>query len=129
MADSISTYALSVTREVHVTSQDIDDIMATALDSITYWCGRAKVKGNRRLGKYASEQISRGGTLILYDAESDDRWNLTLEKFLHGLEIALEQGVGIGLEERDGLLCVGDYDGEAADAIVQFALFREVVFS
>lgn len=128
MADSISTYALSVTREVHVTSQDIDDIMATALDSIAYWCGSSKVKG-KYLGKYASDQISRGGTLILYDAESADRWNLTLEKFLHGLELALEQGIGIGLEVTDGLLYVGDYDGEAADAIVQLALFGKVVFS
>lgn len=128
MADSISTYALSVTREVHVTSQDIDDIMATALDSIAYWCGGSKIKG-KYLGKYASEQISHGGTLILYDAESDDRWNLTLEKFLHGLELALEQGIGIGLEVRDDSLYISDCDGEAADAIVQLALFGEVVFS
>ena len=44
--------------------------MATALDGgITYWCNKAEVIGGY-LGEYASDQISRGGKLKLYDYEA-----------------------------------------------------------
>ena len=55
--------------------------MSMALEGgITYWCGQAKVKG-KYLGDYGSEQISRGGTLYLYDNEDDSEYELTPEKF------------------------------------------------
>ena len=51
--------------EVNLSQQDIDDIMVTALEGgINYWCRRAKVVGEY-LGEAASDQISRGGSLIL----------------------------------------------------------------
>lgn len=128
MANVTDTYALSVIREVHVTSRDIDDIMVMALDSIGYWCDRIEVLGEQ-LGRYASDQISRGGSIILHDAESGDKWELTLDKFLHGVELALEQGVGIGLEVTEGLLYICDFDEYVTDVIVQLALFGKVVFS
>ena len=54
-------------KKVKYTQENIDDIMSMALEGgITYWCGQAKVKG-KYLGNYGSEQISRGGTLYLYD--------------------------------------------------------------
>lgn len=49
---------------VNISQKDIDDIMYTALDSITYWCREAEVVG-KYLGEYASDQISRGGSLIV----------------------------------------------------------------
>lgn len=50
---------------VTLTQQDIDDIMASALDGgICYWCRMAEVVGEY-LGEYASDQISLGGSLIL----------------------------------------------------------------
>ncbi len=61
--------------------KDIDDIMCAALEGgITYWCSRAEVVGEY-LGEYASEQISKGGELRLYDCESDEVYTLTLDKF------------------------------------------------
>lgn len=108
--------------------EDIDDIMVTALEGgITYWCGKAEVVGGY-LGKYASEQISRGGTLRLHDAESSDVWDLTRDKFIEGFKRWLEDG-----SSETGVL-IGDevdtsaIDAECADAIVQFALFGEVTF-
>lgn len=109
-------------------SEDIDDIMCAALEGgITYWCDRAEVVG-KRLGEYASEQISRGGTLRLYDAESCDVWELTCDKLIEGFKCWLEAG------SSDTGVLIGDevdtsaIDAECADAIVQFALFGEVVF-
>ena len=51
---------LFVRRSVNVSEQDIDDILCTAFEGgITYWCDSVRVVGNY-LGKYASDQISRG---------------------------------------------------------------------
>lgn len=111
---------------VNLTKQDIDDIMAVALDGgITYWCRKAKVVGEY-LGEYASDQISRGGSLILYDAESSDKWELTLEKFLNGVKLYFDDGCHVQIE--DGCIDPGDVDANDADCIIQFALFGEVVF-
>ena len=115
--------------EVNLTQQDIDDIMATASEGgINYWCRKAEVVGEY-LGKYASEQISRGGALILHDAESDDKWGLTLEKFLNGVKLWLQNKEDrYGAAKTDGTFDTWNIDAEMADMIVQYALFGEVVF-
>ena len=61
---------LKVEMVLVVTQEDIDDIICGALDGgINYWCYKAEVVENNYLGEYASEQISRGGSLNLYDSE------------------------------------------------------------
>lgn len=124
----METYNIEINKKYEVTSQDIDDIMATALDSISYWCRKAKVVGEY-LGEYASDQISRGGSLILYDAESNDCWELNLENLLHGIEKAIEDNWFDDYGWYDnGVLYTTEIDGEVADVIVQLALFDDVVF-
>ena len=118
------TIKCGVTAEI--STQDIDDIMVTALEGgICYWCDEAEVVGDY-LGEYSSDQISRGGKLILHDAESSDKWELTREKFLAGLKMYVENG---------GADCVVDecidpaeIDADGADSIIQYALFGELVF-
>lgn len=114
--------------KVHLTCEDVDAIMCSALDAIGYWCRRAQVAGEY-LGEYASEQISRGGALTLYDAESSDKWTLDLEKFLNGVKLWLQNGGDrYGALQKDGTLDTGEIDGEMADMIVQYALFGEIVY-
>ena len=43
---------------VHVTKEDIDDIMAAALDAIGYWCDMVDIVENAYLGSYASDQVA-----------------------------------------------------------------------
>lgn len=115
--------------KVCLTCEDVDDIMCSALDAIGYWCRRAQVVGEY-LGEYASEQISRGGALTLYDAESSDKWTLDLEKFLNGVKLWLQNGDDrYGALQGDGTLDTGEIDGEMSDMIVQYALFGEIVFA
>lgn len=125
----MENYNIEVNKKYTVTPQDIDDIMVTVLEGgINYWCRKAEVVGEY-LGEYASDQISRGGSLILYDAESSDNWELNLEKLLDGIQKAIEDNwfsdydwyVGGGLD------CC-QIDGDVADVIVQLALFDEIVF-
>ena len=72
--------------EVVVTGENIDDILATALEGgINYWCDRAEVVGDY-LGDFASEQISRGGQLKLFDFEAEEVYLLTKEKLIDGIK-------------------------------------------
>ena len=112
--------------EVNLTQQDIDDIMVAALEGgINYWCREAEVVGEY-LGEYASDQISRGGSLILHDAESSDKWELTRDKFLSGVKLYFEHGCEVPVE--DNAIDTYDIDACAADSIVQYALFGKLVF-
>lgn len=123
------TYVVRPEIEAKLTDQDIDDIMVGALEGgINYWCREAEVVGDY-LGEYASDQISRGGKLILHDAESNDKWELDLEKFLNGVKLWLQNGDDqYHALQKDGTIDCCEIDGEMADLIVQYALFGEVVF-
>ena len=125
----MSVFRIKITSEIRLSQVDIDDIMSTALEGgINYWCRKAKVVGEY-LGEYASEQISRGGTLKLYDAESDDVWELTLDKFLKGFKLWIELGYDeYGSYDYEGNVDTGQIDAEGADCIIQLALFDEIIF-
>ena len=110
-----------------VSLQDVDDIMCSAIEGgISYWCSEAEVVG-KYLGAYAHEQISRGGTLLLHDAEENKKYVLTMEKFLSGLKLFLANRPD--LVNEHGRLDTGDIDAVCADCIVQLALFGELVFA
>lgn len=117
----------SITIKITFTDSDIDDIMATALEGgITYWCSAVEVVGEY-LGEYASDQISRGGELILCDDEAGEKFKLTKEKFIDGIEIYLAT-IGCNCFVVDGMVDSSMVDAESADGIVQCALFGEIVY-
>ncbi len=119
-------YKISASVTAKVLDEDIDDIMVTALEGgINYWCKRAEVVGEY-LGEYASEQISRGGELCLYDSESDDVYTLTLDKFLRGLATYISGCYDIAVDS--GRVDPGQIDAEGADCIIQYALFDDVIY-
>ncbi len=111
--------------EVNLTRRDIDGIMSTALDSISYWCFKVEVVGEY-LGEYASEQISRGGMLKLYDIETGEKYWLDRNKFLTGVKLYFEQSCHVRVEDQRIDPC--DIDCSDADCIIQFALFGEVMY-
>lgn len=112
--------------EIVLTNEDIDDIMCAALEGgITDWCGRAEVVGEY-LADYASDQISRGGSLALYDIETGEEFILTKEKFINGFKKFIEDGRSDLIS--DGALATWNIDSSDADTIVQYALFDKVVY-
>ena len=120
-------HTVSATISFDVSGQDIDDIMSSALDGgITYWCGKAEVV-DEYLGEYASDQISRGGSLKLYDIEDGTVFELTLEKFLNGLRLWVENIRSFALAFANRLE-IDEIDAVSADVIVQYALFGEIVY-
>ena len=125
--NKVTRHGISVVINFVVSDEDIDDIMSAALDGgVTYWCGRAEVVGEY-LGEYASEQISQGGALKLRDIEGDGIFELTLDKFLVGLRLWIENERAFELTSA-GRLDVGQIDAVAADTIVQYALFNDIVY-
>ena len=117
---------LKVEMNIPVMLEDIDDIMVAALEGgITYWCDCAKVQGDY-LGEYASDQIGRGGILLLHDMEEDEWQTLTHEKFMRGLKMYLQNSDMSVIDE--GKLDCCQIDADIADQIVQYAIFGEVVY-
>lgn len=119
---------------VYLTQQDIDDIMVSAFEGgINYWCRRVVVQGDY-LGKYASEQISRGGKLEIWLDEpfEDDKtcYVLDRDKFLAGFKLWIESDGDSydAIDHSDGSVDCGQIDAVCADEIIQYALFGEVVF-
>lgn len=123
-------FDVTVWFDLTVTAEDIDCIMCTALEGgITYWCADVDVVGGEYLGTYASEQISRGGSLYLYDAENEETHTLTLIKFLNGIKLWAEFGGDpCNAIQGNGTLDTADIDAEIADMIIQYAIFGEVIF-
>lgn len=117
--------------QIVITQEDIDDIMVSALEGgIIYWCDRAKVD-DRSLGKYASEQISQGGTLILHDMEEDRNELLTKEKLLQGIKMYAEQpkhGDIFEVIDHELHIDCGMVDADVADAIIQYAIFSDIIY-
>jgi hypothetical protein len=120
------TFEVKAEIKIKLTQNDIDDIMSCALDGgITYWCDDAEVVGEY-LGEFASDQISRGGKLILHDSEEDKSYDFGIDEFLKGIQLYFESGGRIATE--DGEIDIGDVDAEIADCIVQYGIFGEIVF-
>ena len=128
MKNESREFEVKLELNARVSTRDIDDIMCAALEGgITDWC-RAVKPVDKPLGEYGHEQIARGGSLMLYDAESNDKWELTLNKFLRGLALAIESGVSVTIDAESSYIDTSDVDGECADMIIQYALFGELIF-
>lgn len=125
-------YQITAEIKATLTTQNIDDIMVSALEGgvTALWCGDAEVIEEKRVADWGHEQIARGGILIMHDIEDPKRkWELTLEKFLTGFKLWLENGGDrYNAVQKNGTVDCGRIDGPCADEIVQYALFGEVEF-
>lgn len=125
----MNKHIIEITKRIEVTEEDIDDIMCSALEGgINYWCCKAEVIGSY-LGEWAHEQIARGGSLNLHDAEEDEVYELTIEKFLKGVQLAVEGNYYADYDWCNGkAIDTCNVDASVADVIIQLALFDDVIF-
>lgn len=130
-------HALNISFRVIVTPEDIDDIMVSALEGgITYWANKAKVLEEKRVAEWGHEQIARDGELHIhviepFDQDDTEWYVLTKEKCLKGLEKYLkEPKYSDCLEFVNHELRIDTcyVDADAADTIIQYALFGEIVY-
>lgn len=122
---------------ITVTDEDIDDIMVGALEGgINYWCSEAEVVGEY-LGKFASEQISKGGMLKIwvdepFDEEDTEFYWLNKKKLMAGIKMYFEDPAMpydiFDRIEKEYRIDTCQADAVVCDMIVQFALFGEIVY-
>lgn len=140
-----NTSIVKLEMDLVITPEDMNDIMLEALTGgIAHWCGKVDAVGEpynsaEYIGKYASEQISKDGQLILYDKLNEKSHILNKEKFLKGLKLYLENlylenpnirhPYGI-LDTLDNKLRIDTClaDALVCDMIIQYALFGKVIY-
>ncbi len=119
---------LTFKKSVRLTDMDIWDIMDAAINGgISHWCEYAEYMGTQ-MGKSLSEHLSSGGSLMLHTDDGNGEYILSKEKFIYGFGKAIEEGYGSRWVDNDGNVQCGEIDSEAADVIVQFALFDEIIY-
>jgi len=110
----MKTYSLVTTQDV--TQEQIEDVMTTAFEGgSNYWIDEVTVDIEpTEKYKYMSEVLTRGGTLKVYVEGEDVIQTLTLGRFLNALSN----------EHFD----FDNYDAGGADAVLQKAIFGEVIY-
>lgn len=108
------------------------DIISAAVYDIGYW---SIINNDTDLWRTTSESLDddhtfedvfyavlkNGHAVQLIDMEDDDEvWDLTLDKLLNGIKLAIQNGYWNGK--------IYDIDGEVGDIIFQYALFEDIVY-
>lgn len=145
--------SVELTIKKTLSEEEIADVITTAIEGgIGYWAclnndtkewadarkalkAAKAAKGEKDTSVYYNEIIwallSHGMSVQFIDAEADDYdnpdddqvWELTMEKFIKGLEIyEVERGsISKCLED-------GNFDAIEADCVFQYALFGELIY-
>jgi hypothetical protein len=111
---------------------DMIDIISSATSDIGYWGGvhdsneyyEARDELSKEDCTYEDilyHVLKKGDAILMYDVEDEsETWDLTLDKLLNGIKLAIEN------KYWDG--DIDTIDGEVGDIIFQYALFNEIVF-
>lgn len=122
----------TITKTFTFYDADILSVIEAAVYDIGYWSCIDNDRNEWYDAKAALEKeatfedlffhILRNGEQVqLFDVEDEDEiWFLTLDKLLHGMKLAIDNG------DWDG--DVDSLDGDIGDMIFQYALFDEIVF-
>lgn len=115
----MKTFEIKTTTEV--TEQGLDNIVDAAINACSYWCDLLEY-GKEPTSKVTamSEALSHGGTLKFHLDESYEEGGETV------FELTTEKLVDALTDNKD--FDFEDYDGPMADAVLQKALFGEVIY-
>jgi hypothetical protein len=121
------------TKTFEYSESDLNDVISSAVYDIGYWScidndteawheAHKELEGEGACFEDVFLHILKSGKAVeLFDVEdNEDVWELTIEKLLHGMQMAVEQNYWDG--DIDNL------DGSIGDAIFQMALFSQIVF-
>ncbi len=108
------------------------DIISSSVYDIGYWAcinndtnewddARTELPKGSTFEDIMYHILKKGETIIMWDTEDDEEvWELTLDKLLNGIKLAIEQ------KYWDG--DIDTIDGEVGDIIFQMSLFGEIVY-
>lgn len=116
--------------ELLVTNRDIEAIIAMVLEGEIYWCNYSTTYGERMSDSIIGHFVN-GGWIILFDTEGAD-YQLSREMLLDGIKLYIQNPKANDfLEIIDHRLVIDtcQMDAESADAIIQYALFDQIIYS
>lgn len=105
-----------------VTQEDLDNIIDSAIAMCSYWCDEMIVTKDATEPITALSEIpTRGGELTFridepFEEGGKKRFKLTIPKLVKALE-------------KYGEFDFEDFDGPMSDAVLQIALFGEIVYA
>lgn len=117
--------------ELLVTNRDIEAIIAMVLEGEIYWCNYAATYGESMSDSIIGHFVN-GGWVILFDAEDGADYRLSREMLLDGIKLYIQNPKANDfLEIVDHRLVINtdQIDVEVVDAIIQYALFDQIIFS
>lgn len=133
----MAKYDLAITRHIGLNEEDIEDLMVTALEGgIGYWAVLDNT-GERWENAPVDEPVSitaakilmENGCVRFEDAEGEDEsWVLTISKLMDGIHKYVERGMDEYNVFSGNRPDMCNCDAEVADAIIQLALFGDIVF-
>ena len=125
---------------IGMTDEDVIDLMVTALEGgIGYWACLDNTSQafwdapeDESIAETAATILLSGEGITLLDTEDHSvSWVLTLDDLLKGVKMLMTDDLGKYCSESIyGYLTIdmGMVDADAADSIVQYALFDEIVY-
>lgn len=120
-------YSFDTMQPVTVTAKDVETILVTALEghAVLAWCGSIELEDP--LGDYVSEHVARGGEATIITVDGDKVY-LNAAKLVHGLHQWFLEGHDTSGAVNNGEIDTSEIDDETADAILQYAVFGELVY-
>lgn len=107
----------------------VDEILYIGFtDGIKHWCEKTESLNDNSLGVYNSDQISRDGSVILYDRNGTGKYLLDIEAFLSGFYLAFARHLALSLY-KDGKEDFLKITSQTCDEIIQYAVFGEVKYT
>ena len=127
---------LHPTLTVKVLEIDVLDILCAALyGGIGYWAvldnstdDFEKAPAEESTEETCARLLLRGKSIKFEDVESEQSFELTLDKFMIGIEKAVN-AEGFNIIDDDGSLDCCNIDSGIADSIIQYAIFGEVIYA
>ena len=118
-------------KKIKISEEDLIDLIDAAIEGgIGYWCciGNDTAEWDRVETEYPDACIDelmyrileKEESVVLIDKESNEEYQLTMEKFLKGIQMTLDHNMWDGdMDTADAI---------AGDCIFQYALFDELVY-
>ena len=130
-------YTVKAEIAISLTGEDIEDIIVTALNGgIGYWACLDNTRPEfDAVGKedyldvWTAKILMDGGTVYFLDEnDRSEIYELTLPKLMNGVRQFIEKGYDRYGVFVHGTADLANFDADAADTVIQLALFDEVVF-
>ncbi len=114
---------------VELDDQFFEDMIVTAFEGgCNYWIDHVTInhpEGEKPKGKpvstWAASALNKGGTMVVFIQEEESPATMTKEMLVSGVQMWLNK-------HKKPLEAIENYDADDADEVMQYALFKGLVF-